>query len=394
MRLPRVHGSRLQDRIVGFFAVLLIAVQLASFFFIRYAIEQTAQNTLREELRVGSRVFQRLLRQNSQQLVEATSVLTYDFGFREAIATRDRETILSALRNHAARIKASGMAVVGLDGVVVADTLAEANAGTPYAHPDLIERAAQVGRTSAIRVIQTKPYQIVVVPVLAPLPIAWVSMAYIIDDNTARDLQQLSSSDVSFVAIGAGGEPDVLATTVPRSRREALLESMPLIVRDGRDGIAVDVGGEDYEVLATPLEDAANMKLYSVLQRAVSVGIAPYRALQIALLFIAGVSLGLTFWGAIRIARRISKPVTQLAGAAREIARGNYGVRVAAGGSDEIAELAQAFDGMARGLAERDNMRDVLGKVASGEVVAKLLRGEIELGGQELDATVMFTDIR
>ncbi|MEO7742516.1 MAG: adenylate/guanylate cyclase domain-containing protein, partial [Usitatibacter sp.] len=41
-----------------------------------------------------------------------------------------------------------------------------------------------------------------------------------------------------------------------------------------------------------------------------------------------------------------------------------------------------------------DNMRDVLGKVASGEVVAKLLRGEIELGGQELDATVMFTDIR
>ena len=35
--------------------------------------------------------------QNSQQLVEATSVLTYDFGFREAIATRDRDTILSAL---------------------------------------------------------------------------------------------------------------------------------------------------------------------------------------------------------------------------------------------------------------------------------------------------------
>lgn len=394
MRLPRFHGSRLQDRIVGFFAVLLIAVQLASFVFIRYAIEQTAQNTLREELRVGSRVFQHLLRQNSEKLVEATSVLTYDFGFREAIATRDRETILSALRNHSARIKATGMAVVGLDGVVVADTLSGANAGNSYAHPELVERAMQVGRTSGIRLIKTQAYQVVVVPVLAPLPIAWVSMTYIIDDNTARDLQQISSSDVSFVAIPSAGAADILATTLPRSRRDALLEQAPKIVREGRDGIAVSLGGEEYEALATLLEETGDVRLYTLLQRAVSEGIAPYRALQIALLLIAGLSLGLTFWGAIRIARRISRPVTQLAGAAREIARGNYGVRVSAGGSDEIAELSQAFNGMATGLAERDNMRDVLGKVASSEVVAKLLKGEIELGGEELDATVMFTDIR
>ena len=81
--------SRLQDRIVLFVVVLLMAVQLASFLFIRYAIEQTAQNTLRDELRVGARVLKRLLDQNTQQLVEATSVLAYDFGFREADA-RDK----------------------------------------------------------------------------------------------------------------------------------------------------------------------------------------------------------------------------------------------------------------------------------------------------------------
>jgi adenylate cyclase len=61
---------------------------------------------------------------------------------------------------------------------------------------------------------------------------------------------------------------------------------------------------------------------------------------------------------------------------------------------DEIGELARAFNGMAEGLAERDNMRDVLGKVASSEVVKQLLDNAIPLQGEELDATVMFTDVR
>lgn len=389
-----VGGSKLYHRILGFFVALLFSVQLASFLFIRYAIEQTAEDTLRSELRVGKKVFQRLQQLNSQQLVEATSVLTYDFGFREAIASRDGETILSALRNHAARIKASGMAVVGLDGVVVADTLSEKRAGQRYAHPELIGRAAQVGRTSAIRMVDTESFQVVIVPVLAPLPIAWVAMSFIIDDNTARDLEQLSTADVSFVALPTSGPAEIIATTVPRSRREALLAKVPEIVRGGRDGIKVTMGTEEYEALSTPLEEAADFRVYAILQRAVSEGIAPYLLLQAALMIIAGLSLGVTLWGAMRISRRISRPVTALADAAREIAKGNYNVRVGEAGSDEIAELSRAFDGMARGLAERDNMRDVLGKVASSEVVAKLLKGEIELGGQELDATVMFTDIR
>jgi hypothetical protein len=93
--------ARLQDRIVVFFVVLLMGVQLASFYLIRFAIERTAQDTLRSELRVGANIFRRLLDQNSDKLVEATSVLTYDFGFREAIASRDQGTILSALSNHA-----------------------------------------------------------------------------------------------------------------------------------------------------------------------------------------------------------------------------------------------------------------------------------------------------
>ncbi len=389
----RPRRPRLQDRIVVFFVVLLMAVQLTAFYLIRYAVEQTSRETLREELRVASRVFKRLLDQNGQQLVEATSVLTYDFGFREAVATRDADTILSALRNHAGRIRASGMSLTGLDGIVVADTLAESGGGGPFPYPELLEQAGRLGRTSAIRVHAGNAYQVIVVPVLAPLPIAWVSMSFVVDDRAARDLQRIASSEVTFFSMGPEG-PRLLATTLPQPRAAALtLQAQDLVAR-GRDAIPATMAGEDYEVLATPIDEGGPQPLYAVLQRAVADSLATSTALQGVLLFLAGLSLAITLAGSIRIARRITRPVSELAGAAREIARGNYTVRVAEQGQDEIGELAGAFNGMARGLTERDNMRDALGKVASSEVVAQLLQGGIELGGEVREVSVMFTDIR
>jgi adenylate cyclase len=387
------RGATLQDRIVVFFVVLLMAVLLASFYLIHVTIERTAHDALRSELGVGARVFKRLLEQNSQQLLEATSVLAYDFGFREAIASRDRDTILSALSNHAARIKASGMAVIGLDGIIVSDTLAPNASGQPYAFPDLVNEAAARGRTSAIRLVGGLPYQIVVVPVLAPLPIAWVSMSFAIDDALARDRQRLTSTDVTFID-ASGATPRILATTVPASRREDLLRNAPAIIAAGESAARVALRGEDFEVLALPLDDSVRSPIYALLQRAVADGLQPYQALQVVMLFLAALGLAVTLFGAIRIAQRVTRPIAELAAAARQIERGNYDVNVSATGSFEIRELADAFAGMTRGLAERDAMRDILGKVASTEVVNQLLKGEIELGGAEIDATVMFCDVR
>lgn len=123
MSAPALSGGRLQDRIVVFFVGLLMAVQAVSFFSMRYLIDRTAQDTLREELRTGGRVFQRLQQQTAQRLVESAVVLTSDFAFRGAIASNDRETIDSVLRNHAGRVNATGVSLVNLNGVVVTDTL-------------------------------------------------------------------------------------------------------------------------------------------------------------------------------------------------------------------------------------------------------------------------------
>ena len=396
MTLPSLRFNSLESRIVVFFVVLLMSVQMVGFFAIRYAIEQSARNNLREELNVGVRVFKRLLEQNSQQLVEATAVLTYDFGFREAVNSQDRNTILSALGNHSARIKANGMALINLQNVVIADTLQSSAMGNQFAFPELIANATEDRRSSAIRLVNGTVYQIVVVPILAPLPISWVAMSFVIDDAVANDLKRITSLDVTFIGKAGNGSAGILATTLTTRLQEEVRPYINDIARQPETRGTRTLADEEFETLATTIERYDQTRILALLQRSMRDGMRPYDGLQVVLLVLAALGLLVSLVGSIRIARRISRPVRALADAARQVAGGEYATvsPEAMQQKDEIGELATAFDNMSRGLAERDRMRDLLGKVASPAVAEQLLKQKIELGGEERNVTVMFTDIR
>jgi adenylate cyclase len=83
----------------------------------------------------------------------------------------------------------------------------------------------------------------------------------------------------------------------------------------------------------------------------------------------------------------------QLSEGARKIGEGDYSHRVQVRTDDEIGLLANAFNHMSEGLAERDQVRDLLGKVVSPAVAAKLLR-DVVLGGEEREVTILFSDLR
>ena len=68
---------------------------------------------------------------------------------------------------------------------------------------------------------------------------------------------------------------------------------------------------------------------------------------NLALFAVALVLVGLAVWAALRFADRQVRPLTELAGAAREIGAGNYAMRVAGRtGPDEIGLLNRAFNRM------------------------------------------------
>ena len=215
---------------------------------------------------------------------------------------------------------------------------------------ELIAQAAEQRRASAVRLIDGTVYQIVVVPVLAPLPIAWVAMLFVIDDTTAGELKRITGLDVSFIGSNAAGPTEILATTLPPLLREQAQVSLAGVANhvDGRTTLRL--GDDEFETLTTTIESIGDTRVIALLQRSLREGMEPYAALQVVLLFLAAFSLMVTLAGSIRIARRITRPVTALANAARRVARGEHAnVGAAASGQhDEIGELATAFNNMSR----------------------------------------------
>jgi adenylate cyclase len=61
---------------------------------------------------------------------------------------------------------------------------------------------------------------------------------------------------------------------------------------------------------------------------------------------------------------------------------------------DELEDLADGFNKMVDGLKERDKLRTTFGKYMTQSVMEHLLAGKVQLGGEELEVTILFSDLR
>jgi adenylate cyclase len=61
---------------------------------------------------------------------------------------------------------------------------------------------------------------------------------------------------------------------------------------------------------------------------------------------------------------------------------------------DELEDLATGFNTMVDGLQERDKLRTTFGKYMTPTVVDHLMNGTVQLGGETLTVSILFSDIR
>ncbi len=73
-----------------------------------------------------------LLESNRRQLTQAAQAVAADYGFREAVATRDTDTLVSVLENSGERIGAAMVVLTSLNGKVIAASGLHVKAGTPF----------------------------------------------------------------------------------------------------------------------------------------------------------------------------------------------------------------------------------------------------------------------
>jgi len=344
--------NSLGTRIVLFFVALLVLVQGVGAFLVIQANAQIARQAMDQELEQGERVFKQLLAQNQARLEQGAGILSADAAFRQAIATNDTGTILSVLRNHGARVGASVMTLASLDNYIRADTLDPKRINKEFTFSDLIHLAGVEGHASSIVIRANKLYQLVVVPVLAPEPIAWVGLAFEVDDSVAKDLHELTGLEVTFASREDEGPWQLHASTLSPELRRNLQATLV-----GDDAVAanlVDVAGEQYETRVTPLEGRPGRRVVAILQKSLQVGLAPFHRISASFFWLTLGGLILLVGGSLVIAGGITRPVHRLADAARRVQQGDYTRHVQVENRDEIGELAVSFNHMLDGIVSRE----------------------------------------
>lgn len=375
----------LQTRILVFFLGFLLVVQGLTFLAVTTANSRSVNEQIENDLEVTGRVFHRFVADRVGQLILSATLLSGDFAFKQAYADGDRETLYSAVKNLLEnRIGADVMMLADAeDYSVIIDTLHPEQQRVEIGFPELIEASEDTGQpTTSLTTIDGSLYRIVVVPLLAPEPVAWIVIGLLIDDDFAREIKELTRTEISFVTREPRGDFVVVSTTLPGASRDALPHELKKLTDISENIEPLTVLGERYVALTAPL----GKDVMVVLQRSLDEALAPFRRLHRILVVLATVSLGLSIIGVAIIARTITQPIRKLAQSARKIEEGDYHHQIAITQRDEIGELADAFNRMTRGLA-------AFQRYVPTELVRTLIARGIESKPQARVATILFTDI-
>ncbi len=118
------------------------------------------------------------------------------------------------------------------------------------------------------------------------------------------------------------------------------------------------------------------------------------KSLSLHLLSATLLILGISLWLVARMVEKVTRPIALLAQAAKRVSLGEYDVELPEMEGEEVEALKLEFEEMVETLHEKEKIRGVLDKVLSKEIAAEILKKNIELGGEERIATLLFSDIR
>jgi diguanylate cyclase (GGDEF)-like protein len=321
----------LRTRIALTFLLLLAAVLAAALGAVSAANHNNADREVQRQLEVGKSVFSNFLRNNNRLLSQAAGAVAADYGFRDAVAARDTDTLVSALENHGSRIGAALVVLTTLDSHVIAASGLNVAAGALFPIAQLQKENATGEKPIRVIVENGRIYQLVAVPVKSPLTVAWITMGFELDEAAARELAKITDLDVTLSVREPGGWKPV-ASTVPH------------------------LAADDVDIVTQQIDltslDA--IPVSATLSRSLAEATASFAHLTSTLFKIAAASLVLFAWAAFWIARNITRPLRDLTRSVDRMRSGTYDMPLTVNRSDELGVLAEGLQLMQTAVNSRD----------------------------------------
>lgn len=372
----RIFDNSLRQQIVLLLVLLVllttIAIQLTSW----WSASQFNNQQIRQQINNAINILTEYSAAREELLITASKVLTADFGFKNAVATADKPTLQSLLENHGNRINADLMFLTNLDGALLASTN---DFQTSSQGLNQIKTSLQATpNRSQLVVIDSKLYQLILQPVLAPRTIAYTFIGFQIDQKILEKLTNLTMMDISFISSG-----------------KVLLSSVDMM--DSKDTFvaSLEKKSQDWFFWSRPAFINTNLKPLTPQYNPVSVLLtadlrpvyAQYDSLAQKIIGVAALIMLCAVLSGLYFANRIVRPISRLVNIAREFSAGNYQHDIKIGkSSSEIKSLSNALKIMGRDIETRESQilfqaeHDSL----TGLLNAPKLRGTLETALPEM----------
>ncbi len=398
---------RMSAKIIAPYLLLVVAVAALAMYVVVNLVTGSLEEKYRSQLADSGRAVNETMVSLEAEQLAAFRQMAYTQGVAEALQSGDADRLEQLLEPLRANARLEYVEVLGANGGL---TLALRGDGrADLTSPNVDPQARQWEPVAAVLAGQQDDlgdkYS-------ALVPTPWGTVLYTVGPvkqgqqvvgaiavgiPLERVLQRLSAESLSGITL-YGPQGEVIASTLPGASGQIALPPTEAQRIGGLQGQieqrGIALGASRYQEMLGTLE--VRGKPVSLLGVSQSVSLIENRAAetrrQLILLFGAVVVLVLVLgW---LLARLLTRPIKRLADACRALAAGDFNASVPVTTSDETGLLTRTFNQSVQGLRERDRARDAFGRYMSPELYEQIQRGEMELGGETRDITIVLSDIR
>lgn len=217
------------------------------------------------------------------------------------------------------------------------------------------------------------------------------------------DEAEIKKSDMEYVKI-IGKNGTYLADNDIQNVMEHAVYQLPQGIKAlGNEGVLTQAyvkGGKTYYDIASPVLNTAEGhkdkvgEVHIGMNQNTITRVVRYVAVAIILTTVAFLLLGIIFM-AIFVTLLV-KPIGLLVNGVMAIAGGDLDQKINIKRADELGELTDAFNNMAKSLREKEVIKGAFSKYVTKSVVDRILEHKdgLKLGGEKKVVTIFFSDIR
>ncbi len=306
---------------------------------------------VKHDLGIGQNIFTQVLDSRENQLYSSAEVLTADYGFIQSVASRDKATISSVLHNHGQRISADLMALFGLNGTLISSTSSELDNYTFTLDEALVNAAISEGGAVSILQIDKQLYQVILLTINAPAPIAIAAVSFEINKALIDELTAITKLYTTIESRQTSGENLAISSLPPHQMKHAFQSIDPEL-----DFLRFPfLQKNKYLSKRFLLYERADNNVWIILTEDLDELFSEFNLLQLEITIITLVSIGIALLLGAVFAKKLTLPLTDLASMAQRISHGDYheSINIQCD-TQEISKLSSSFSVMQNNIRDRE----------------------------------------